>query len=110
MENQHKDMLNKYIGKGKVFIFSKSYCPYCDQAKDLLTSLGVHHKSVEVDKSKDFPDAFVQYVNNHAGVKTYPKVYIGEKCIGGMSDLKKIFDNMKLFDMLKNEGIAYDDA
>lgn len=102
-------MLGKYVSPGKVFIFSKSYCPYCDQAKDLLKSLGVQFGSVEVDKSNGFPNNFEQYIHENSGFKTYPKVYIGEKCIGGFSDLKKQFDNMKLFDLLKAENIAYDE-
>ena len=111
MEDTHKTNLEKYIGKGKVFIFSKSYCPYCDQAKDLLDALGIKHTSTEVDqKTNEFSDAFVQYVNTHAGVRTYPKVYVGEKCIGGFSELQKSADSMKLFALLKAEGIAYDDA
>ena len=109
MEDTHKAMIGKYISKGKVFIFSKSTCPYCDQAKSLLDCLGVKYGSVEVNQAtKEFPDDFVQYVNTHAACRTYPKVYIGEKCIGGASELKKSADTMKLFDLLKAENIAYD--
>jgi len=49
-------------------------------------------------------------LNEHANIKTYPKIYIGEKCIGGYSDAEKLFQNMKLFDLLNAEGISYTDA
>ncbi len=101
--------LYNYISKGRVFIFSKSTCPYCDMAKDLFSNLGVKYSSVEVDKSKEFPITFVNFLNDHAKIKTYPKIYIGEECIGGYTDTDKLFKNMKLFDKLKKEGIHYDD-
>lgn len=111
MDNSaHMQMLRKYIAPGKVFIFSKSYCPYCDQAKDLFKSLGVKFESVEVDQSNGFPNSFIEFINQHANIKTYPKIYIGEECVGGFSDAKKLFDNMKLFEKLKAEGISWTDA
>lgn len=99
--------LCNYVSKGKVFIFSKSYCPYCDKAKDLFTDLEVKYGSIEVDKSNDFPSSFVNFLNEHSKIKTYPKIYIGEECIGGYTDVQKMIRNMKLFDKLKAEGISY---
>lgn len=109
MEDTFRTMLGKYVSKGKVFIFSKSYCPYCVDAKNLFKSIGVKYEAVEVDQSNGFAEDFIQYINKHANIKTYPKVYIGEKCIGGFSDLNNLFNNMKLFDMLKAENISYDE-
>ena len=99
--------LYRYISKGKVFIFSKSYCPYCDKAKELFSDLEVKHGSIEVDRTNDIPSAFENFINDHAKIKTYPKIYIGEECIGGYTDAQKLLKNMKLFDKLKAEGISY---
>jgi deoxyuridine 5'-triphosphate nucleotidohydrolase len=46
-------ILSKFIQPGKAFIFSKSYCPYCDMAKDLFKNLGVPYESIEVDSRSD---------------------------------------------------------
>lgn len=106
----HMQMLRKYITPGKVFIFSKSYCPWCDKAKELFTNLKVKFEAVEVDQSNGFPNNFIDFINEHANVKTYPKIYIGEECVGGFSEAKKLFDTMKLFEKLKAQGIKYTDA
>ena len=106
----HMQMLRKYIAPEKIFIFSKSYCPYCDQAKELFTNIGVKFEAVEVDKSNGFPNNFIDFLNEHAKIKTYPKIYIGEECIGGYSDAEKLFQNMKLFEKLKAEGISWTEA
>jgi glutaredoxin 3 len=111
MDSNIKNKLFSFVKPNTVFIFSKSYCPYCDKAKELLSSIGVKYNSVEVDQdsSLDSDDAFITALNQHAKISTYPKIYIGEKCIGGYSDMYKLSQNMKLFTMLKNEGISYDD-
>ncbi len=106
----HMEKLRRYIGKGKVFIFSASYCPYCVKVKNLFKNLGVKYESVEVDKSNDFPDNFIEFLEQHAKIDTYPKVYIGEECVGGCDDTEKLFNNMKLFEKFKAEGIEYEDA
>jgi glutaredoxin len=99
--------LLKYISKGKLFIFSKSSCPHCKEAKELLVNLSIKFESVEVDLSNEFSEEFTNYIYKNSGIKTYPKIYIGQKCIGGMSDLRKLFESLNLFDLLKNENIKY---
>lgn len=101
--------LLKYISKGRVFIFSKSYCPYCNDAKDLFSTLGVKYGSVEVNKSNDFSSGFINFLNQHSKIKTYPKIFIGEECIGGYTDAQKLFNNMKIYEKLKAEKIDYID-
>jgi glutaredoxin 3 len=105
MNSLVQDKLSKFITPGKVFIFSKSYCPYCDDAKQMLKDLEIEFGSIEMDSEKD--QEFLNYLHNHSGFKTYPKIYIGNKCIGGFSDMNKLFNNNKLFALLKQEGISY---
>jgi glutaredoxin 3 len=103
--------LSNYVKPKTVFVFSKSYCPYCDRAKELLNNLGIPHKAIEVDQvpSLDSDKDFINYLHKHSGFSTYPKVYIGDKCIGGFTDLNKLYSNMKLFNLLKNEGIEWEE-
>lgn len=48
------DMAQKYVddkvAQNKVMVFSKSYCPYCKMAKDVLNEVGVKYGLVELDE------------------------------------------------------------
>jgi hypothetical protein len=37
------------IKQNKVMVFSKSYCPYCTEAKTAISKLGVAFKAIELD-------------------------------------------------------------
>ena len=41
--------VDEYIAQNKVMIFSKSYCPFCTKAKQLLTSKAVEFFAIEMD-------------------------------------------------------------
>lgn len=41
------------ISSAKVVIFSKTYCPFCTRAKDLLESKEVPYKAYELDMMKE---------------------------------------------------------
>ena len=99
--------LSQYIVPGKVNIFSITNCPFCVKAKDLFTTLKVDFSTHEVDTNENFKNnkEFIASLNEFCKIKTYPKIVIGETCVGGFSDLDKIYRNMKLFTMLKKEGI-----
>jgi glutaredoxin 3 len=103
--------LANYIKPNTLFIFSKSSCPYCDKSKDLLKSLEVPFNSIEVDNTPELENdkEFIEELHTNSGFRTYPKVYIGMKCIGGFTDLEKLYKNMKLFKILKEEKIRFAD-
>ncbi len=102
--------LAQYVQPKTVFVFSKSYCPWCDKAKDMLSGFGVKFNSIEVDQTDlDDDKDFVSKLHSHSKLNTYPKIYIGMNCIGGYSDMSKLFNNMSLFKMFKEEGIEHDE-
>lgn len=51
-----KDKVNQYIKENKVFVASKSYCPFCKRAKDLLRSLDVEFFAIELDQIRKLPN------------------------------------------------------
>lgn len=108
MQNIPKQ-LEKFIQRGTIFIFSKSYCPYCDKAKQLFKIINVKYGSVEVDSDKSLKNdtEFIESLKQHSGIATYPKIYIGQKCIGGFSDLKDKYQTGHLYQLLKDENITY---
>ena len=55
--------VEQYIAQNKVMMFSKSYCPFCTQAKDKLKAANVEFFAIEMDNMAD-GDAI------HAALKT----------------------------------------
>nr|DAD34542.1 TPA_asm: hypothetical protein HUJ06_005182 [Nelumbo nucifera] len=37
------------VSKHPVVVFSKSYCPFCDRVKNLLSQLGANYNAIELD-------------------------------------------------------------
>ncbi|GGH32683.1 glutaredoxin 3 [Alsobacter metallidurans] len=66
-----------------VTIYTKSYCPYCHSAKDLLRQKGVQFQEIDVTTDRDGQAAMAQ----RAGRSTVPQVFIGDQHVGGCDDL-----------------------
>ncbi len=79
-------MNGKILGqiKGEVVIYSKSWCPYCQAAIELLTRKNIAFKTIDVTGRKDLTDEMVQRAG---GKSTVPQIFFGEKHIGGCDDL-----------------------
>jgi glutaredoxin 3 len=73
--------------KNPVAVFSKSYCPYCQQAKKLLKDSGASAFVIELDQVDD-GSAIQAALANLNGQTTVPNIYIGGEWIGGNSDLQ----------------------
>lgn len=70
------------VSSNAVVVFSKSYCPYCVQVKQLLSSLGVKSKVIELDEESDGSE-LQSALAEWTGQRTVPNVFIGGKHIGG---------------------------
>lgn len=44
------EQVKKLIADNKVFVFAKSYCPYCKKAKEALASINVEFGLLDLDK------------------------------------------------------------
>ncbi|KKK24066.1 hypothetical protein P175DRAFT_0446932 [Aspergillus ochraceoroseus IBT 24754] len=89
------------ISENGVVVFSKSYCPYCKASKDLLKQLGAKFEALELDQMDDgsaIQDALLELTNQ----RTVPNIFIGQKHIGGNSDLQG--RRAELPALLKNAG------
>lgn len=93
------------IGEKKVFVASKTYCPYCQATlKTLFDDLKFpKDKSIvlqldTMDEGSDIQEA-LQEIN---GQRTVPNVYIDGKHIGGNSDLQELKASGKLEALLKD--------
>jgi glutaredoxin 3 len=81
----------------KVVIYTKSHCPYCVAAKNLLQSKNVQFEEIYLD---DRPEEYAT-LKARTGLMTVPQIFIGEQLIGGFTDLSKLDQDQKLDAMLK---------
>ncbi|GAA5970292.1 hypothetical protein JCM21900_001032 [Sporobolomyces salmonicolor] len=86
MSNSVKSTVDQKIQNGHVVVFSKSYCPYCRKAKQLLQSLGEEFDVYELDQMDEGGD-WQNYLAEKTGQRTVPNIFIDGKHVGGSSDL-----------------------
>ena len=66
-----------------VTIYTKSWCPYCSAAKDLLMRKNVSFTELEITGKADLRDEMIR----RSGRATVPQIFIGEAHVGGCDDL-----------------------
>jgi len=66
-------------------VWSKDHCPYCVQAKNLLTSQGIDYeeRNINEDYTKE---QLLEVVPN---ARTLPQIFIDDKLIGGFTELRQ---------------------
>ncbi|KAJ1453591.1 glutaredoxin-2 [Pelagophyceae sp. CCMP2097] len=91
------------LAKGKVTIFSKSYCPSCAATKQLLASLGVEANILELDTLGEPRNGPVQQaLEKITGTISTPQVFGSNgKFVGGNDALQKLHGEGKLAALLK---------
>jgi len=69
-----------------IIIYSKSYCPYCKNAKALLTAKGVSFTEFEITDNSTLTTEMVERSGRH----TVPQIFIGDVHVGGSDDLVEL--------------------
>ena len=67
-----------------IVIYTKSTCPYCHAAKDLLRQKGAAFEEIGVDGNREAQAAMAV---NAGGRSTVPQIWIGDRHVGGCDDL-----------------------
>ncbi|KAK4461007.1 thioredoxin-like protein [Cladorrhinum samala] len=95
------------IDENAVVVFSKSYCPYCNNTKRILDGYNAKYKAIElnqVDDGDDLQDALQKIT----GQRTVPNIFINKVHIGGNSDLEAVVksgkNGKKIEELLKEAG------
>jgi len=70
-----------------VTIYTTPICPYCVRAKSLLGKKGVSYD--EVDVMMDMK-AREEMLAKSGGARTVPQIFIGDRHIGNLNDLKAL--------------------
>jgi glutaredoxin len=73
----------------KAVVWSKYNCPYCDQAKALLTARGIQFEE------KKIGDGFTkeQLLEAVPGARTVPQIFLDDELVGGFTELKQRLTN-----------------
>lgn len=77
-------------------IYTKDYCPYCVQAKNLLTSIGATYEEVDVTHDQDT----LMEIARKSHMRTVPQIFLWEECLGGYSDIASLHAEGKLISKL----------
>lgn len=71
----------------ETIIWSKYNCPYCEQAKALLTQRGIKFEERKIGDGFTREDLLEAVPT----ARTVPQIFIDGKLIGGYTDLEKYF-------------------
>ncbi|XP_063312447.1 glutaredoxin-1-like [Pelobates fuscus] len=94
------------IKPGKVTVFIKRECPYCVRALEILQQYRFKPEGFEVLSVNDQNDTekIMQCLLEKTGQRTVPRIFFGNNCIGGCSELSILESNGKLDQTLQTLG------
>lgn len=69
----------------KAVIWSKYHCPYCDQAKALLSSKGIQFEEKKIGDGYT-KEELLEAVPN---ARTVPQIFLDGELVGGFTELKQ---------------------
>lgn len=78
-----------------VTLYFKDPCPYCVNAKRLLTNKGIEFEAIDLTSKPEELDALKDKYN----WRTVPMILINGKMIGGYTDLKEMNEKGELDDL-----------
>jgi len=81
-----------------VTIYTKSWCPYCHSALELLNKKGVTYDQIDVSAGGEAQAAMAVKANGRSSV---PQIFIGATHVGGCDDLYALESAGKLDSLLK---------
>jgi glutaredoxin 3 len=79
----------------EVKIYTTEVCPYCVQAKRLLTQLKVPYEEISLE---DKPELRRKLSKENNGYRTVPMIFIDGKFIGGYTELAALHKQGKLIE------------
>jgi glutaredoxin 3 len=84
----------------KVTVYTKQNCPFCVRAKRLLDRKRVSYEEISVEGNDDLRTWLVE----RSGQQTVPQIFVGERSLGGYTDLAALEGEGKLDPLLHGEA------
>jgi glutaredoxin 3 len=69
----------------QITIYTKSNCPNCVSAKQLLKSKGLEHQEISVEQ---YPAALEHMLARHPDARQMPQIFINDQRVGGLAGLQ----------------------
>ena len=69
----------------KAIVWSKYHCPYCDQAKALLTSKGIQFEEKKIGDGYS-KEELLEAIPN---ARSVPQIFLDGELVGGFTELRK---------------------
>jgi glutaredoxin 3 len=97
-----RDFIEQEQQLNQVIVWSKSYCPYCQQTKNVFRSLSANTNIVvhELDRRPD-GHAIQQELLNMTGQRTVPSVWVDGQFIGGNDATQRAHRNGELEKLIR---------
>jgi glutaredoxin 3 len=73
-----------------ITIYTKSGCPNCVTAKNLLQSLSIEYKEIDIETG----DRLANFVANYPEARQMPQIFIGDQRVGGLAGLQAALKQM----------------
>jgi glutaredoxin 3 len=80
----------------KVIIYTTSICPYCVNAKKLLTHKKIQYEEIRIDQKPEMREEMIQKSKQ----RTVPQIWIGDYHVGGFNELWVLDKTNKLDELL----------
>jgi glutaredoxin 3 len=80
------------MGSPVVVMYTTSWCPYCERARQLLARKNVAFSEIDVESA---PEKRAE-MQQKSGRRTVPQIFIGDTHVGGSDDLRALEDAGKL--------------
>ena len=68
-----------------ITIYTKSNCPNCVAAKQLLKSKGLEYTEIEVES---YPTQLNELLRHHPEARQMPQIFINDQRVGGLAGLQ----------------------
>lgn len=84
-----EEFVDSHIKPGRMVLFMKPTCPFCRQAEELLCQYPFKRDSlliVDITVTRN-TERIQDYFQQLTGARTVPRIFIGNECIGGCSEL-----------------------
>lgn len=79
-----------------VVLYGTRFCPYCIAARRFLKARGIAFEDIAVDGDHALREELVE----RSGQRTVPQIWIGERHVGGFTDMQALERNGELDQLL----------
>lgn len=83
----------------EITVYTKTPCPYCIRAKNLLQERGLKFKEIHVS---DDDHCTREELFEKTGFKTFPQIFFGNHVVGGYTELKALDEQHGLVEFLSS--------